>query len=111
VSEPSFESSPSEDGTVNVGAGSAVIEATAALGPAASAVVLRSAVFGARLGDENGFLLATPPGPAGRGVVGDLPIRFDDFDVGVLLVDNEFCRMNSQLSARITKIRTLESTS
>jgi hypothetical protein len=104
VSEPSFELSSSEDGTVNVGAGSAVIEATGAPELAASAVVLRSAVFGARFGDENGFLLVIPPGPAGRGVVDDPSTGFDDFGVGVLLVDKEFCLINSQLSGRITRI-------
>ena len=63
------------------------------------------------LGDENGFLLATPPGLAGRGVVGDALAVFDDISVEVLYVVKAFCRTNSQLSGRITRIRTVESTS
>ena len=66
--------------------------------------------FRARPSEENGFLLATTPGPADRGVVGKLSTGSDDFGVGLLLVDGEFCRINSQLSARITRIRTVEST-
>ncbi|EAQ84157.1 predicted protein [Chaetomium globosum CBS 148.51] len=49
-------------------------------------------------------------GAADHGVVGKLPTGSDDFGVGVLLVDGEFCRMSSQLSARITRIRKVGST-
>jgi len=57
-----------------------------------------------RLGDENGFLLATPPGPASRGVVGDSGTGFDGVGVGALCVDRALCRTNSQLLGRMTKI-------
>ncbi len=63
------------------------------------------------LGEENGFLLVTPLWPPGRGVVGKALTAFEDVGVEVLCGAKVFCRMNSQLSARIIRIRTLESTS
>jgi len=62
-----------------------------------------------RLGDENGFLLTTPPGAASRGVVGDSGTRFNRVEVGEFCADREFCRPNSQSSGRMTKIRVVES--
>ena len=99
-----------------------MIESSGAPGLAGSSVVSRSVCFGAsveaedffrgdrlrfraRFGDENGFLLATPPGPAGRGFVGELFTGPDDVGVEVLCADKVFCRMSSQLSGRITRIR------
>lgn len=58
--------------------------------------------FCPRLRDENGFLLVTPPGPAGRGVVGDLGTGFDGVGIGALCPDRALCQTNSQSSGRIT---------
>ena len=65
--------------------------------------------FCPRLGDENGFLLATPLGPAGRGVIGGLLPTFEDVSADVLYLDKALCWINSQLLGRITKIQVVKS--
>jgi hypothetical protein len=49
---------------------------------AASSAFSGGSLLCPRLGDENGFLLGIPPGPAGRGVVGDSGTAFDGVEVG-----------------------------
>jgi hypothetical protein len=63
------------------------------------------------LGEENGILLVTPLWPPGRGVVGNALTAFEDVGVEVLCVAKVFCRTNSQLSGRMTRMRTVGSTS
>lgn len=59
--------------------------------------------------DENGFLLATLLGPAGRGIVGDFLLEFGGVGADVLYLDKALCWINSQLLGRITRIYVVES--
>ena len=61
--------------------------------------------FGRARRGGNGFLLATPPGPTGRGWMGESPGALEDVGVEVFWVEKELWRMNSQSSARTTRIR------
>lgn len=102
-----------ELGLVRTGLRSAVVAFSDAPGP----VGVRGRAFSCGgnlrplLGEENGFLLVTPLWPPDRGVVGNALTAFDDVGVEVLCVVRVFCRTNSQLSGRITRMRTVGSTS
>jgi hypothetical protein len=76
---------------------------------AGDAALFGGGSFFPRLGEENGFLLATPPEPAGRGGVGDSGTGFEGVGVGTLSADRALCRTNSQSSGRMTKILVVES--
>lgn len=58
--------------------------------------VREAAVFGGDncwpwLGDENGFLLVMPPGPVGRGGIGESLKGFDGIGIEAFYVDRAFC--------------------
>jgi len=46
--------------------------------------------FCLRLGDENGFLLVTPPGPASYSVISDSETGFKGVGIGIMCVDKAF---------------------